>query len=185
MHDGPDHHHPHHHHSHHDHHPHAHGPAPRRPATPDGRPPALGHNAPPREPVAWQLPDPARGEAALRPGSPEPDVDLVEAAFLEGFSAASDPTSFLRLAGVPFRARDAAGRSLCLLRVELEEKVDVGAVAPLLGGAGFRYDPLPARLVSRRRSLSFVYAEGSRTVRLGLAAARALSPDPSPGEERP
>lgn len=181
MHDGPDHHHTHHHH----HHPHPDGPAPRRPATPDRRPPALGHNAAPREPVTWQLPDPARAEAAAHEGSPEPDFDLVEAAFVEGFATASDPTSFLRLSGVPFRARDAAGRSLCLLRVELEEKVDVGAVAPLLGGTGFRYDPLPARLVSRRRSLAFVYAEGARTVRLGLAAARALSPEASPGEERP
>lgn len=179
MHDAHDHHD--HHHHHHPHpHGHAHGPAHGPPRHQGRRGAALGHNAPPREPVAWQLPDPARAGAAADTSAPEPDFDLVEAAFVQGFASASDPTSFLRLAGVPFRARDAAGRRLCLLRVELEEKVDVGAIAPLLGGAGFRYDPLPARLVSRRRALAFVYAEGERLVRLDLAAARALAPDPAP-----
>lgn len=171
-----------HHHGPH-HHLHEHGSAPERSTRPDPRAPTLGHNAPPRTVVAWQLPQPRRGEAAVQPGSPEPDFDLVEAAFIEGFAAASDPTSFLRLAGVPFRARDEQGHPLCLLRVELEEKVDVGAIAPLVGGAGFRYDPLPARLVSRRRSLALVYARGEQTVRLDLAAARALVPDASADTE--
>lgn len=161
----------------HDHHPHEYGPSCGRPVhTGEERPP-LGHNASQREAIAWQLPHRPRAETSSIAGSPEPDFDLVEAAFVEGFAAASDATSFLRLVGVPFQARDASGRRLCLLRVEFEQKVDVGAIAPLLGGAGYRYDPLPARLVSRRRSLAFVYAEGERTVRLDLAAARALFPE--------
>ncbi|MCS7266788.1 MAG: hypothetical protein RMK73_08945 [Geminicoccaceae bacterium] len=140
----------------------------------------LGHNAPPREPVPWQLPDPPRAEPGRSPAAPEPDFDLVEAAFAEGIRTASDPTSFLRLSGVPFRARDASGRRLRLLRVELEEKLDVGKLSPLLGGGGFRYDPLPARLVSRRRTVALVYASGAHTLRLGLGEARALRPDSDP-----
>ena len=34
----------------------------------------------------------------------EPDIDQVEATFVEGFAATTDPTSFLRLANVPFEA---------------------------------------------------------------------------------
>jgi hypothetical protein len=172
-------------HDHGPHHPHdpdrAPGPAERA----DVRRGGLGHNAPPRAPVAWQLPGPAHPGGAVEPGGSEPDFDLVESAFVEGFQTASDPVSFLRLAGVPFLGRDAAGRRLCLLRVELEQKVDVGAITPLLGGTGFRYDPLPARLVSRRLALALVYAEGERTVRLSLAEARALLADPAPFAGRP
>jgi hypothetical protein len=53
---------------------------------------------------------------------------------------------------------------------------DVGSVVPLLGGEGMRYDPLPARLVSHRRRLSFAYHDGTALVRLDFAAARALAP---------
>jgi hypothetical protein len=134
-----------------------------------------GHNWPPRRPVPWQVPHRPGGEADPGPGQPEPDFDLVEAAFAEGFGTASDPTSFLRLAGVPFQGRDAAGRHLALLRVELDQVTDLGAVAPLLGGRGFRYDPLPAKLVARRRRLRLVYHDGTDLRTLTLGEAKLLA----------
>jgi hypothetical protein len=155
MHDDHDHGHDHHHgHGHHHH-----GP---------------GHNAPPRRPVQWQTPHRPEGDAAPGPNQPETDFDLVEAAFAEGFGAATDPTSFLRLAGVPFLGADGAGRRLCLLRVELEQVTDVGAVTPHLGGGSFRYDPLPARMATRRRRLRLVYHDGTGLHALTLAEAKAL-----------
>ena len=69
-----------------------------------------------------------------------------------------------------------------LLRVEIEGLTDVGAVSPLLGGAGVRYDPLPARMVSQRRRLAFVYHDGRRIVRLHFAEARALRDDSAPSQ---
>ena len=114
--------------------------------------------------------EPVPSEPALQ------DLDLVEASFVEGFLAASDPTSFLRLAGIPFVATDADGHTLHLLRCEIEDRTDVGAVSPLMGGQGMRYDPLPKAFVSRRRSLAFAYHDGGAVRRLGFAAARALAP---------
>jgi hypothetical protein len=137
-----------------------------------------GHNAPPRRAAQWQTPHRPEGAATPVPDQPEPDFDLVEAAFAEGFAAASDPTSFLRLAEVPFLGADAAGRRLCLLRVELEQVTDVGAVAPHLGGGSFRYDPLPAKLATRRRRLRLVYHDGTGLHALTLAEAKALSSKP-------
>ena len=102
----------------------------------------------------------------------EADLDQVEAAFIEGFLAASDPTSFLRLAGIPFEATAADGATLVLLRVETEVVADVGSVTPHLGGGSFRYDPLPASLVARRRRLRFVYFDGAGLRALGFAAVR-------------
>jgi hypothetical protein len=128
-------------------------------------------------PVQWQVlhgdPEPAGGKV----GGTVADLDLVEAAFVEGFLAASDPTSFLRLAGAPFRATGPKGTTLALLRVEIDSIADVGAVTPHLGGETFRYDPLPATMVSRRRRLRFIYFDGTQLHQLSLAEIRELTPD--------
>ena len=137
----------------------------------------VGHNqvnAP--RPAQWQV---LHGDP--KPGGSEPcgtvtDLDLVEAAFVEGFLSASDPTSFLRLARVPFRVNALDGATLSLLRVEVDSIADVGTVTPHLGGDTFRYDPLPARMVSRRRRLRFIYFDGTRLRPLGLAEVMAFVP---------
>jgi hypothetical protein len=159
MHD--DHHHDHDHHHHGDghHHPHP-----------------LGHNGPAGRPVQWQtphLPPDQTQEPPVDLGMV--DLDLVETAFLEGFARAPDPSSFLRLAGIPFVGETAEGSRLHLLRVETEDLVDVGAVMPLVGGAGVAYHPLPTRLTSHRRRLAFIYHDGAEQKHLGFAAARALT----------
>jgi hypothetical protein len=134
--------------------------------------PAAGHNAAGRA-AQWQ----DLHEHAPRKERPdsEADFDLVEASFAETFPRASDPTSFLRLASIPFAGRAADGRVLRLLRVEHEEVTDVAAVAPALGGGPVRYDPLPAALVATRRRLRFVYLDEGEVVSLSLEEARALT----------
>jgi hypothetical protein len=62
---------------------------------------------------------------------------------------------------------------LNLLRVEMNQTTDIGALTPNLGG-GHRYDPLPARLASRRQRLAFVYFGDAGLVPLSLAEAKAL-----------
>jgi hypothetical protein len=127
--------------------------------------------------VQWQRPhlDDAREHGAGTHDPVEPDLDLVETAFVEAFASASDPTSFLRLAQVPFEATDADGVRLALLRVEVDAVTDVGSVMPHLGGESFRYDPLPATMVTRRRRLRFVYGDGRTTRALSFAEVRALN----------
>ena len=135
----------------------------------------IGHNqSAARQPVQWQTPH-RQGEAQAERPPQEPDLDLVEAAFMEGFLHASDVTSFLRLARVPFEAVAADGARLVLLRVEVDSLADIGAVSPHLGGATFRYDPLPARLVSRRQRLRLVYFDGENLRAMSLAEATAIA----------
>jgi hypothetical protein len=138
--------------------------------------PGPGHNQPRAAVAQWQTPHLPEGAKVDVTDRPEADFDLVEASFVEGFSVASDPTSFLRLAGVPFAGRDAEGRRFSLLRVALESVTDIGSLTPHLGGATFRYDPLPAKLVSKRRKLCFIYPDGSTLRSLSLGEARALRP---------
>jgi hypothetical protein len=155
-------------HDHHDHHHHNGG----GDAT-HGRAQA-GHNhiTPPRPAAQWQTPH--LPDAVHTSPEGEPDLDLVEAAFVEAFAVARDPTSFLRLAQVPFEATDPAGTKLVLLRVETNAVTDIGAVMPHLGGETMRYDPLPARLVSQRRRLRFIYFDGTAPRALELAQVRGL-----------
>ena len=94
--------------------------------------PGLGHNAPRLR--QWQTPHLPHDHVHAEEVPSEPDLDLVEAAFAEGFATASDPTSFLRLAGIPFVAGSQDGGRLGLLRVELDSVTDVGSLTPTLGG---------------------------------------------------
>lgn len=134
-----------------------------------------GHNhvQPIRGTVQWQTPHLSPGHEHEHDHG-EPDLDLVEMAFVEGFALAKDPASFLRLARIPFEAADAEGRKLVILRVESDAVTDVGALMPQLGGGAMRYDPLPARMVTHRRRLRFVYFDGSAPRLLTLGEVREL-----------
>ena len=133
----------------------------------------FGHNgaAPARQ---WQTPHLAADGKPTAEIPGEPDLDLVETAFVAAFPQAPDPTSFLRLAGVPFVGEAADGKRLSLLRVEVSQTTDIGALTPHLGGAGHRYDPLPAKMTSQRQRLALIYFDGGGLVSLSLAHARAL-----------
>lgn len=135
--------------------------------------PPIGHNGQ-SEATQWQTPHLHDGDHRHEGEPSEPDLDLVETAFLEGFRTAPDPTSFLRLAGIPFVGRRTGGATLSLLRVEIGQTTDVGGLTPHLGGASHRYDPLPAALTSRRQTLRFAYFDGGAVVELSLAEARSL-----------
>ena len=160
MHD--DHHHGHgHHHDGDDHHHHPHRSGPQRACRQAG---AVA------DPAPAGRPGPA---AAGRPGNGRPRSRR------NGFprrlcaGARTRPAS-CALPAYRSSARAADGARLHLLRVETEDLVDVGAVMPLVGGAGVAYHPLPARLTSHRRRLAFVYHDGTGPKHLGFAAARAL-----------
>jgi hypothetical protein len=163
MHRHDHHHHGHHHHHPHDHehHEHDHGHAPHGPGH--------NHSHAQRAPAQWQTPHQPEGASVA--AAPEPDLDKVEKAFVEGFFATTDPTSFLRLARVPFEMTIGEA-SLRLLRVEIDALTDVGSLTPHLGGGTFRYDPLPANFVSQRRRLRFVYFDGTNLRVLTYAELR-------------
>jgi hypothetical protein len=137
---------------------------------------AAGHNhaTPPRA-VQWQTPHLPHDHLHEDHRPHEPDLDLVEMAFVEGFAVTKDPASFLRLARIPFEAVDAEGQKLVLLRVESGATTDVGTLSPQLGGGEMRYDPLPVRMVTHRRALGFVYFDGHAPRMLTLGEVRGLT----------
>src|ERR687885_170237 len=87
----------------------------------------IGHNRPLPQAIQWQRPHLAQADNTPEPATPkEADLDLVEKVFSEGFANTSDPTSFLRLAQVPFEAVTSDGTRLVLLRVETDAIADIG-----------------------------------------------------------
>lgn len=146
------------------------------------QPLTVGHNGPAGKALQWQTPH-LPHEHAPEPDDPRTtDLDLVETAFLDGFARAPDPSSFLRLAGIPFLGETADGKRLHLLRVETQDIVDVGAVMPLIGGAGVTYNPMPAKLTSHRRRLAFVYHDGTGQRALDFGEARLLTDRSGPAQ---
>ncbi|MFK0692956.1 hypothetical protein ACFX5Q_33180 [Mesorhizobium sp. IMUNJ 23033] len=162
-------------HDDHHHHGHDHGDGHHHGPNGHHHPHPVGHNGPTGKPLQWQTPH-LPHDHAHEPADPRTtDLDLVEIAFLEGFARAPDPSSFLRLAGIPFVGETADGMRLHLLRVETQDMVDVGAVMPLIGGGGVTYHPLPAKLTSHRRRLAFVYHDGTGQKPLDFGQARFLA----------
>jgi hypothetical protein len=137
-----------------------------------------GHNRGPA--TQWQMPLGVDDVVAI--DEAEQDIDLVEASFVEGFQGAKDPTSFLRLASIPFVGLTNEGHRLHLLRVETGIVADVGSVSPSFGGGAVLYDPIPAQLVQQRRDLAFVYHDGRDQRRLSFAEARRLSDQSAPAK---
>lgn len=127
-------------HDHHHHHPHTHAP---------------GHNQAPAEHLHSH---PHAHPHAAAPGRPSEDDQLVIDALIEGFTAAEDKASFLRLARVPLSVPSASGGAeLHLVDVELTHGFQVGTASPGFASAELVYHPYPGKLIRERTELSFVY----------------------------
>jgi hypothetical protein len=134
--------------------------------------PGRGHNNPGRVAVQWQRPE---GEPVPIPGEGEPDLDLVENAFCEAALAASDPTSLLRLARIPFIAELADGTRIRLLSYSIEHEAEIGSVAPGFTAAEPVYHPIPASRVATHRRLRFRYHTAAGLRDFTLAELRGLA----------
>ncbi len=78
--------------------------------------------------------------------------------FIDGFVAAKDKMSYLRLAGVPLEI-DApeGGPKMKLVDVQLTTEWQVGTASPSFGSQELSYLPYPGDLVTERTNMGFVY----------------------------
>jgi len=86
------------------------------------------------------------------------DLQVLAAQFIEGFVQASDKTSYLKLAGVPFERPGTGGaKALKLVDVELKTEWQVGTASPSFGSRELSYLPFPGQMVRERTNMSLVY----------------------------
>jgi hypothetical protein len=128
---------------------------------------AGGHNHPPDHRHLHSHPhgDPQ----AAAPGTPRDDSDLLADALMEGFDAAEDKPSFLRMARIPDHLHGPGGEVLRLVDVELRYAYQVGTASPAFNAEELVYLPFPASLVRERADMVFVYVslQSRRDVSLG------------------
>lgn len=86
------------------------------------------------------------------------DLQVLAIQFIEGFLQASDKTSYLKLAGVPFERPSKNGpKALKLIDVELKTDWQVGTASPSFGSRELSYLPFPGKMVQERTNMSLVY----------------------------
>ncbi|WP_299394450.1 hypothetical protein [Pelagibius sp.] len=116
---------------------------------------APGHNHPPdHEHLHSHLHD---GPHAAVPGQPRDDEDLLADALMEGFDAAEDKASFLRMARIPQHLHGADGSVLRLVDVELRYAYQVATASPAFNADHLVYLPFPANMIRERATMVFVY----------------------------
>lgn len=116
---------------------------------------SAGHNHPPDHRHLQSHPHGDPGAAA--PGGARDEDGLLADALMEGFDAAEDKPSFLRMAGIPLHIHGTGGDPLRLVDVELRYAYQVGTASPAFDGAELVYLPFPASMVRERADMVFVY----------------------------
>jgi len=90
------------------------------------------------------------------------DLQVLATQFIDGFRAAEDKMSYLRLAGVPLERPGGDGPALKLVDVQLVTEWQVGTASPSFGSRELSYLPYPGEMVTERTNMAFVYVSLER-----------------------
>ena len=82
---------------------------------------------------------------------------MLATAFLDGYRKADDKTSFLRVAGVPFKRQGSDGLAMHLVETRIESKWQLGTASPAFGSRELVYLPYPGEMVTERETMTFTY----------------------------
>jgi len=94
----------------------------------------------------------------MRDADKAEELQLLSAQFIEGFRAAKDKMSYLRLAGVPLEIDGPeGGPSMKLVDVQLTTEWQVGTASPSFGSRELSYMAFPGEMVTERTNMNFVY----------------------------
>lgn len=125
------------HHDHsHDHHDHPHGP---------------GHN---HGHGADHLHSHVHGDAGRERTE---ELQVLAANFIEGFRTATDKTSYLRLAGIPFQKSGADSLTMNLVDASIASNWQIGTASPAFASRELVYMPFPGSMVTHRENMVFTY----------------------------
>ena len=90
------------------------------------------------------------------------ELQILAEQFIDGFRAAKDKMSYLRLAGVPLEIEGDSGPSLKLVDVQLTTEWQVGTASPSFGSRELSYLPFPGDMVTERTNMGFIYVSIDR-----------------------
>jgi hypothetical protein len=154
--------HPHHHHDDYGHHAHGHHHHHHAPH---------GHNGGPVDHLHSHL----HGHAGAE------ELKVLTSAFVDGFRAAADKTSYLRLAGIPFQRRGTDGLTQHLVDASIVGNWQIGTASPAFGTRELAYLPFPGSMVTSRETMTLTYV--SLTERADLDVVQILAARSSTEED--
>ncbi len=94
----------------------------------------------------------------LKPEDEAAELQVLAEQFIDGFVAAKDKMSYLRLAGVPLeKTQPGGGPTMKLVDVQLTTEWQVGTASPSFGSRELSYLPYPGEMVTERTNMGFVY----------------------------
>jgi len=157
MHD--DHGHHHHHHHDHDHHDHRHDHA------------GPGHN---HAHGVEHLHSHAHGDGGKARAE---ELRVLATAFVEGFRAAADKNSYLRLAGVPFSMPGEDGLTMHLVDAAIVSNWQIGTASAAFASRELVYLPYPGQMIAERQTMNFTYVSLTRRADIDLVAFLAARLD--------
>ncbi|MEM7461753.1 MAG: hypothetical protein AAF362_03655 [Pseudomonadota bacterium] len=96
------------------------------------------------------------------------EIKVLTTAFVEGFRAADDKTSFLRLAGIPFHRVGSDGLKMHLVDASIVSNWQIGTASPAFGSRELSYLPYPGNMVTERETMTFTYVSLTERSDIGL-----------------
>lgn len=128
-----------HHHHHHDHHHHDHD-----------HPHPHDHN--------HSSPDHLHSHVhGASPAEKADELQALATSFIDGFRAADDKTSYLRLARVPFHRPGTDSLIQHLVDAKIVSNWQIGTASPAFASRELVYMPFPGEMVSERETMTFTY----------------------------
>lgn len=85
------------------------------------------------------------------------ELQALSVSFIDGFRAAEDKTSYLRLSGVPFHRQGQDGLEQHLVDARIESNWQVGTASPAFASRDLVYMPFPGSMVQARETMTFTY----------------------------
>ncbi len=108
----------------------------------------IGHNHSHGDHLHSHMPEADRAE----------ELQVLTEQFIDGFVAAKDKMSYLRIAGVPLEITpQGGGPSMKLVDVKLTTEWQVGTASPSFGSRELSYLPYPGPMVTERTNMGLVY----------------------------
>jgi hypothetical protein len=108
----------------------------------------IGHNHSHGDHLHSHMPDADKAE----------ELQVLTTQFIDGFVAAKDKMSYLRIAGVPLQIKPTdGGPSMKLVDVQLTTEWQVGTASPSFGSNELSYLPYPGPMVKERTNMGLVY----------------------------
>ncbi len=105
------------------------------------------------------------------------ELQRLATTFVDGFRAAKDKSSYLRLAGIPFDRTGSDGLTLHLVDATITANWQIGTASPAFASRKLVYLPYPGDMIRARETMRFTYVSLTERADVELMDILAMRQD--------